>query len=63
MYGGFKIELDVEYAARFFGEDSIRIGKRHLSEQKHVIAQNLEHYIINGIDLIDGSIIEEEWFP
>lgn len=63
MYEGFKLELDVGYDAQFFGEHCKQIGKRHLSEQKHIISQNLKHYIINGIDLIDGSVIEEEWFP
>lgn len=64
MFTGFNLQLD-ENASIFGGPlEYMRLqiqGENHLNAQKAIFKQELEAYVVG--DIIDGSKIQDEWFP
>lgn len=63
MYAGFRLELNAEDLTRLFYSESECISESYLSKQKDIMSKSLEQFITEGTDLINGSLIEKEWFP
>lgn len=67
MFTGFKLNIDESrFKAQFIESEKPmeyyeKIGKKYLNEQKKIISDDLDKYIVDGI--INGTSLEEEWFP
>lgn len=64
MYRGFNLQLN-EKAGIFSDENEYErlkeIGKNHLANQKEDLEKELDTYVAD--DMIDGTKIQNEWFP
>lgn len=67
MFTGFKLNIDESrFKAQFIESEKPmeyyeKIGEKYLNEQKKIISDDLDKYIVDGI--INGTSLEEDWFP
>lgn len=67
MFAGFNLDLpnntDI-YGKKIIDFSKYKVqGENHLNRQKEYYNKKLKEYVINGTEFINGSKLQDDWFP
>lgn len=67
MFAGFNLDLANNtdtYGEKIIDFSKYKVqGENHLNSQKVYYKKRLKEYIINGTEFVDGSKLQDDWFP